>query len=657
MATPLIWTSPSHHDMRDLIQRNGLCMVTARRNSGYRVYLQMMLTFSVPWLSKPLSVSMKMVPVPPPKEHDAEVLAYLRAMQGDATDLEKQMANAAQKVYAGAAFVDDDHRKEFIQRVQRDIQKNPSPSVFKQTYDATTLKRRQDAVWVEVSKKLCVDDYPTLFPVAAAMNRRVTVILGPTNSGKTYRAIELLKNAKTGAYLGPLRLLALEIHERLNEEGVACDLLTGEERVQIPGAGHVASTIEMMNADVPLDTIVIDEVQMLVDSDRGWAWTQAVVGAPAEHLVLVGSPDVWDVLKGLLEHLGLPYDVVRCERLQPLKVEQQPAMVADARAGDAFVVFSRKDVFFYQEMLGKRGLSTAIIYGALGPEVRRSEARRFRDGEAKVLISTDAIGMGLNLPISRIVFTTAEKYDGTEVAPIDPSLVKQIAGRAGRYGHFDEGYVTAVESGALSYIRHCLNASTKIGKTKLAVAPTVAQLTMLSKEAGIGKVSKALTTWRSKLLVDDHQFAAASMYERIELAQEMEHDFPNLTFDDIAHYSMIPMPRGPVLKQIFFSWMGQIDRARQKKTELRVRWATPSAGYAGNDIETWEWQYHAASMYSWLSRSDVRVFPDGEDSGVARTRAANRLIELLKQRAKTLVGKREGVTGKKDSSKHSNRRY
>lgn len=643
MATPLIWTTPSHHDLRELIQSHGFAMTTTRRNSGCRVNLQLVLSFSVPWLSKPLRTMLTMVPVPPPKDMDANVVEYLRLAQGDTEALERSMAQAARDVYAKAKFVDDDERKEFIARVHQEIQQNPTPLAFQRAYDAASSRRKQDAVWLEVSKKLCVDNYPTLFPVADAMQRRATVILGPTNSGKTYRAIELLKASKTGAYLGPLRLLALEIHERLNEEGVACDLLTGEERVQIPGAGHVASTIEMMNTDIPLDTVIIDEVQMLVDNDRGWAWTQAIVGAPAEHLVLVGSPDVWEVLKGLLEHLGMEYDVVRCERLQPLKVEQYPSTVADARAGDAFVVFSRKDVFFYQEMLGKRGLSTAIIYGALGPEVRRSEAKRFRDGEAKVLISTDAIGMGLNLPISRIVFTTAEKFDGVEVAPIDPSLVKQIAGRAGRFGHFNEGYVTAIDGGALSYIRHCLNASTKIGKTKLAVAPNVAQLTLLSKEAGIGKVSKALTTWRSKLLQDDQQFEAASMFERIDLVMEMETQFPNLTFEDIAHYSMIPLPRSPILKQIFFSWMGQVHRARFKQEAPKVRWDAPSAGYTGNDIETWEWQYHAASMYSWLSRSDMHVFPDGMDSGNARTRAASRLIELLRQRAKTLVGKRDGA--------------
>lgn len=563
--------------------------------------------------------------------------AYVQQHEGFLAEMELEVKD----LYATAKFIDDDHKQEFIQRASEMLHAGARLGAIVKLYQKITNKRLTQDQWGDLTKRLCVDNYPTLFPLAHALPRKATVILGPTNSGKTYRAVQLLKASKTGAYWGPLRLLALEIQERLNEDGVACSLLTGEERVLVPGAGHVASTIEMMQSDVELDTVVIDEVQMLADKDRGWAWTQAIVGCPTKNLVLVGSPDIWEVLRGLLDRLGIEHELIKCERLQPLHVEKQACEIEDAKPGDAFVVFSRKDVFFYQEMLAKRGFSTAIIYGALGPEVRRSEAQRFRSGEAKVLIATDAIGMGLNLPIARIVFTTMEKFDGVDVSPIDPALVKQIAGRAGRFGQFADGYVTGVRLDILSYVRQCLNSKTKVLAKKLSVAPNVEQLSMLSKEMQIAHTSKALIAWRTKLLLADTTFFAAPMYERVELAIEMEENFPALPFEDIARLSMVPLPRVSEVKQVLFSWMNMLNSAKREMRTPAVGWGYPNEAIINLGLVESEGLYHTASMYCWLARSFSNVFTDESAAQETRTMAADHLIALLRERARSLIGQKK----------------
>jgi ATP-dependent RNA helicase SUPV3L1/SUV3 len=179
-------------------------------------------------------------------------------------------------------------------------------------------------------------DYPALFPEARALGRRWVAFLGPTNSGKTYAAMRELTAAGTGAYLAPLRLLALEGYEILADRGVAAAMLTGEETLGDPAAAsHVASTVEMLRTRRPVDAAVIDEVQMLADPQRGHAWTQALVGAPARTLLVCGSPAAEPALRRLSARLGEPLEVRRFERKAPLGLVRRPVPLSALRPGDA----------------------------------------------------------------------------------------------------------------------------------------------------------------------------------------------------------------------------------------------------------------------------------------------------------------------------------
>ena len=282
------------------------------------------------------------------------------------------------------------------------------------------------------------------YPLARTMTRRIVVHVGPTNSGKTHAALRELAAAPSGAYLGPLRLLAYEQFEELNRMGCVCSLLTGEEAVELAGARHVSSTVEMANFYQDIDVAVIDEAQMIADKDRGHHWTAALLGMPAREIHVCCAPHAEQAVCKLAALCEDVVDVVRHERLVPLRPSPGAFRVPeDVCAGDALVVFSRKSVHAVASLVAAAGHSPSVIYGALPHDVRHEEARRFDAGETDVVVATDAIGMGMNLPIRRVVFVEQAKFDGRDVRVLMPEEVQQIAGRAGRFGRYDVGYYTS----------------------------------------------------------------------------------------------------------------------------------------------------------------------------------------------------------------------
>jgi len=296
------------------------------------------------------------------------------------------------------------------------------------------------------------------YPRARMMRRRVIVHLGETNTGKTYRAIERLMQARSGAYLAPLRVLALENFEKLNENGIPTNLVTGEEELLVEGASHVCSTIEKLDLARPYDVCVIDEIQMIANTQRGQAWTRAVLGLCCPEIHICGAENARPLLMRILEDCGDEVEVIEYKRKTPLEVEDRPFYLRDVQRGDALVVFSKRGVLELAALYQSKGIRTSVIYGDLPPEVRRMQYRDFLSGKSTVLVTTDAIGMGVNLPIRRIVFTELTKFDGNERRQLTSQEVKQIAGRAGRQGIYDVGYVASTEAGGAEFLRECLEA-------------------------------------------------------------------------------------------------------------------------------------------------------------------------------------------------------
>ena len=358
------------------------------------------------------------------------------------------------------------------------------------------------------------DDYTMLFPLARQINRRFIIHIGPTNSGKTYQALEDLKLAYSGIYLAPLRLLAYEQYEKMNREGVPCSMITGEEQIIMPGSFHQSSTIEMLDLNEEWDVAVIDEAQMAADLQRGGFWTNAILGIRAKVIHICASPDAETALKRMISSCSDSYEVVYHDRKTPLVMDEEAAQFTfpnDVRPGDALIVFSRKDVHAVAAELQQKGISCSIIYGSLPYDVRHREAQKYADGETEVVVATDAIGMGMNLPIKRIVFLQTVKFDGNSERTLTSSEVKQIAGRAGRYGLYDTGYVTSYYD--FEIIRSLLESPlVPINKVMINIPED-----FLEKE---GTVSAILETW--------NKIPAASYYdkgdisEKISVAKELE---------------------------------------------------------------------------------------------------------------------------------------
>ena len=376
-----------------------------------------------------------------------------------------------------------------------------------------------------IARRAGLDRYAAHFVGARSLARRITVVIGPTNSGKSHYALDRLAAADSGAALAPLRLLALEFQEALAARGVAASLLTGEERDIVPGARHVACTVEMADTNGIIDVAVVDEAQMLADPDRGAAWTAAIMGVPAREVVVLGAPDCLPLVRRIAELCDEPVEVVRLERKNPLHVAADAVGLSAITDADAVVAFSRRDIFILREQLMARGRRVAVIYGNLGPEVRRAESRRFQEGEAPVLVATDAIGMGLNLPIRRVVFSTLMKWDGQQERSLTPAEVRQIGGRAGRYGQHEAGIVAVMAGGGdPARLRQLMaTAPATPDDRRPLVSPDRDIVAAVAEELGTVSLSETLRRIRRAVLrPGDPNYRLADLAVQINVATVMD---------------------------------------------------------------------------------------------------------------------------------------
>ena len=284
--------------------------------------------------------------------------------------------------------------------------------------------------------------YPSeWYPATRQMHRQIHLHVGPTNSGKTYHALKRLEAAESGIYAGPLRLLAHEVYTRLNAQGKRCVLVTGEERRspdESLATDMSSCTVEMMPLNKTVDVAVIDEIQMIGNTERGWAWTQAVLGVKANEVHLCGEARTVPLIKELCASVGEKVIVHEYERLSPLQVADKSleGNFKDLRKGDCIVSFSVVGIHALRRQIEQATRKkVAIVYGSLPPETRAQQARLFNDpdNDFDYLVASDAVGMGLNLSIKRIIFEEAAKFDGVSRKTLPIADIKQIAGRAGRY--------------------------------------------------------------------------------------------------------------------------------------------------------------------------------------------------------------------------------
>ncbi|MFZ5783178.1 MAG: helicase-related protein [Pseudomonadota bacterium] len=276
---------------------------------------------------------------------------------------------------------------------------------------------------------------------------RLTAVLGPTNTGKTYLAIERMLGHESGMIGFPLRLLARENYDRIVRiKGAAqVALITGEEKIAPPGARYFVCTVESMPLDRTVSFLAVDEVQMAADPERGHFFTDRLLHARGTHeTMLLGADTIRPVLNRLLPDI----DVVARPRFSNLSYAG-PKKATRLPRRSAVVGFSANEVYAIAELIRRQRGGTAIVMGALSPRTRNAQVDMFQSGEVDYLVATDAIGMGLNMDVNHVWFASLRKYDGRTSRPLRAVELAQIAGRAGR--HMNDGtFGTTAEVGGLA---------------------------------------------------------------------------------------------------------------------------------------------------------------------------------------------------------------
>ncbi|WP_207456481.1 helicase-related protein [Azospirillum sp. SYSU D00513] len=451
--------------------------------------------------------------------------------------------------------------------------------------------------------------YLDSFATARAMVRKLRLFVGPTNSGKTHAAMDRLAEAESGCYLAPLRLLALEGQEAIETRGRPCSLVTGEERDVRPGASFTSSTIEMVNTSRVWGACVIDEIQMIGDPDRGWAWTQAVAGVAAPEILMTGSADAIPYLKRLAVALGEELEIIEFTRKSPLRVQEERVKLSDVKRGDALIAFSRRDVMTFRRELLDKGHSVAVIYGALSPEVRRAEARRFREGAADVLVATDAIGMGLNLPVARVVLTTTRKYDGREERELLPPEIRQIGGRAGRFGMHEEGRVAVLDGESINPVRRALTAAPVPPEDPRPwISPNLSHVEAIAQELDTNSLAKVLRTAGQELLRAHQTFRMTDLEQRIQAAQAVDKANLPLAARDMLARCPIDV-RDQENLRLLARWAGNQGRGFPNPAPEEAERFTMEVG-TDVELEAAERAVKQLTAYAWLAYRFPDAYPE-----------------------------------------------
>ena len=471
-----------------------------------------------------------------------------------------------------------------------------------------------------------IRDFKNLFPLARSLKRNIIFHVGPTNSGKTYTAIQKLKEADTGYYLAPLRLLALEGYENLKKEGVSVSLITGEEEIIDEESTHISSTIEMLNSGVDVDVCVIDEIQMINDRDRGWAWANALIGAPAKQVILTGSSDALKAVDALCKYLEEPLEIVPFERMNPLSMLKNPTTLNRIEKQSAVVAFSRREVLSLKQQLSEKH-RVSVVYGNLSPEVRREEARRFREGESDILVATDAIAMGLNLPIKTIIFARDNKFDGLRRRELTPSEVLQISGRAGRYGIHENGYVGALDDTTLQTVSRQFHTPLSDIELPFAVMASLEHVMLIGEILESDTLMDILTFFADNMEFDG-PFVAANIESMLEIATIV--DEYNLDLKTRYHLSCAPASiSSPYIESVFHRYIRNIEKGSEV-LYIPPR-DLPAFAQTNDMLLNAEDRVREISLYLWLSFKFPEFFKDTQKAIESRIRLNHFIENSLKK--------------------------
>ena len=460
------------------------------------------------------------------------------------------------------------------------------------------------------------------------MNRAVTALLGPTNTGKTHLAIERMLTHASGMIGFPLRLLARENYDRVaalrGAEAVA--LVTGEERIVPPRPSYWMCTVEAMPLDLKVDFLAVDEVQLAADRERGHVFTDRIERARGRlETWLLGAETIRPLLQKLLPDAAF----TTRPRLSTLSASE-PKRLGKLPPRTAVVVFSVRELYEVAARLRREQGGAALVFGALSPRTRNAQVGLYQAGEVDLLVATDAIGMGLNLDIDHVVFNGLTKFDGASPRPLTPAEVGQVAGRAGRHvrdghfapttelGPFDRRLVDAVEKHRFAPLTHlywrsdALDFFSPLALLGSLDRPPPQQFLLRMRQAEDQAALAALTR-------DADVMALARDPDSVRLLWEVCQvpDFQGVVTEGHTRllsrvFRFLREPAGRIPEDFLASHVKDIDRAEGDVETLLGRIAA---------IRTWTYMSHRAS---WVP--DARFWQE-------RTRAVeDRLSDALHER-------------------------
>ncbi|XP_026422430.1 DExH-box ATP-dependent RNA helicase DExH18, mitochondrial-like [Papaver somniferum] len=442
----------------------------------------------------------------------------------------------------------------------------------------------------------------TWFPFARAMKRKIIYHCGPTNSGKTYNALQRFMEAEKGIYCSPLRLLAMEVFDKVNALGVYCSLHTGQEKKHVPFSNHSACTMEMVSTEQLYDVAVIDEIQMLADPCRGYAWTRVLLGVMADEVHLCGDPSVLKIVRKICAETGDELVENHYERFKSLMVEGKTLLgdLRNVRPGDCVVAFSRREIFEVKMAIEKfTKHRCCVIYGALPPETRRQQATLFndQDNEYDVLVASDAVGMGLNLNIRRVVFYSLSKYNGDKVVPVPATQVKQIAGRAGRRGsRYPNGLTTTLHLDDLQYLVECLKQPFDEVK-KVGLFPFFEQVELFAGKLPDMTFCQLLDKFGENCRLDGSYFLCR--HDHIKKVANMLEKVQGLSLEDRFNFCFAPVNiRDPKAMHHLLSFASTYSQNRRVSIAMGMPKCSARNDSELLDLET---RHQVLSMYLWLS--------------------------------------------------------
>ncbi len=318
-------------------------------------------------------------------------------------------------------------------------------------------------------------------------SKKILALLGPTNTGKTYLAIEKMLEFNSGIFGLPLRLLAREVYDKcvkkIGVEKVA--LITGEEKIIPSKADFFICTVESMPKDKVVDFVAIDEIQMCADKERGHIFTERLLHFRGEKLTMfLGS----QVMKNIITELVPGIEFNNKERFSKLTYGGYKKISRIDRKA-AIIAFSIEEVYAIAELVRRQKGGSAVIMGSLSPKTRNSQVDLYQSGDVDYLVATDAIGMGLNMDINQIYFSNLKKFDGKKFRRLNLVEISQIAGRAGRFKN----------DGSFGTTGECENLNTdEIEKIEQHILPETKMLFWRNSELDFSTPEKLINTLELK---------------------------------------------------------------------------------------------------------------------------------------------------------------